>query len=127
MTSKLRVVASLAMVLLSAPLHAEEGPPAALGPPVGEGEARPLRLSLPWDGAAVAVATAAVSLAPLLPVDTGAGWVLDGDFEPYDPRRNRTLLETVFKKLEGLGATPAIPTEVIRIMSDYPGTCRCRS
>ena len=63
----------------------------------------------------------------MLPVDTGAGWVLDGDFEPYDPRRNRTLLETVFKKLEGLGATPAIPAEVIRIMSDYPGTCRCRS
>jgi len=64
----------------------------------------------------------------MLPVDTEAGWVVNGSFEPYEPQRNRDLLETVLKKLEGIGAgAEPLPADVIRKMSDYPGTCSCRS
>ena len=73
MSPKLCVAAVLGVLLSAIPLHAEEPSPA---PPASTSEAaaRTLRLSLPWDGAAVAVSLATVSLAPLLPVDTGSRW-----------------------------------------------------
>ena len=63
----------------------------------------------------------------MLPVDTEAGWVLTGNFEPYDPQKNRLLLESVLRKLENIGETPKITVvDIVRRMSEYPGTCRCR-
>jgi penicillin V acylase-like amidase (Ntn superfamily) len=63
----------------------------------------------------------------MLPVDTGAGRVVNEAFEPYDPQKNRGLLETVLRKLEGPGAAERPPVDVIRKMSEYPATCSCRS
>jgi len=63
----------------------------------------------------------------MLPVDTEAGWVLTENFAPYDPQKNRQLLETVFRKLEGIGKPAEIPAaSLVGKMSEYPATCRCR-
>jgi choloylglycine hydrolase len=63
----------------------------------------------------------------MLPVDTEAGWILTENFAPYDPQKNRRLLETVFRKLEGLGEPSEIPAAgLVGKMSEYPATCRCR-
>lgn len=63
----------------------------------------------------------------MLPVETEAGWVLTGNFEPYDSGKNRLLLETVFRKLTDLGKTAMVPAaDVVRRMAEYPATCRCR-
>ncbi len=64
--------------------------------------------------------------AMMLPVDTEADRVVNGAFEPYDPRKNRGLLETVFLKLSNMGTAPDSPSaDLIRKMSDYPETCAC--
>jgi len=63
----------------------------------------------------------------MLPVDIEAGWVLNENFSPYDPQRNRQLLETVIRKLEGLEEPVEIPADgLVGKMSEYPATCRCR-
>jgi penicillin V acylase-like amidase (Ntn superfamily) len=63
----------------------------------------------------------------MLSVETEAGWVLTANFEPYDPAKNRLLLETVFRKLGDLGGPAAAPAaELVRRMAAYPATCRCR-
>jgi choloylglycine hydrolase len=63
----------------------------------------------------------------MLPVETEAGWVLTGDFVPYDPQKNRLLLERVFRRLESIGERPKISAaDIVRSLSEYPGTCRCR-
>jgi choloylglycine hydrolase len=63
----------------------------------------------------------------MLPIDTEAGWVLTEDFKPYDPQKNRLLLETVFRELGELGETSKISAaDLVRSMSEYPGSCRCR-
>lgn len=63
----------------------------------------------------------------MLPVGTDAGWVLTGNFEPYDGEKNRALLEAVFRGLAGPGAgVPARAVDLVRRMADYPQTCRCR-
>ena len=63
----------------------------------------------------------------MLPVDTEAGWVLNENFSPYDPQRNRQLLETVIRKLEGLEEPVEIPMAgLVGKMSEYPASCRCR-
>ncbi len=79
MPSKPCVVFLLSIALLSGPARAASPslapPPPAPSPPAAVPEAVPSpRLSLPWDGAALAVSVAAVSLAPLLPVDQDARW-----------------------------------------------------
>lgn len=65
--------------------------------------------------------------AQMLSVETEAGWVLTANFEPYDPAKNRLLLDTVFRKLGALGGPAAAPAaELVRRMAEYPATCRCR-
>jgi penicillin V acylase-like amidase (Ntn superfamily) len=63
----------------------------------------------------------------MLPLDTDAGWVMTASFVPYDPQKNRLVLETVFGKLEGPGGwTGLLAPGIVRRMAAYPETCRCR-
>jgi len=63
----------------------------------------------------------------MLPVDTGAGWILTEEFKPYEARANRLLVESVFGQLGGLGELPAgWPDGLAGRMAGYPETCRCR-
>lgn len=62
----------------------------------------------------------------VLPVDTGEGWVLNGEFEPYDAAKNRALLDAVVRQLVESGAVPPVPADVLRRLSEYPATCSCR-
>jgi len=63
----------------------------------------------------------------MLPVDTDAAWLLTGNFVGYDAGKNRSLLESVFRKLTDLGKLDVmIPDEVIDGMARYPESCRCR-
>lgn len=73
MTSKPCLSLGLTLWLLAAPALAQEIPLPAAAPPVAE-DARPLRLSPVWDGAAFVLSSATVALAPLFPVDTTARW-----------------------------------------------------
>jgi membrane-associated phospholipid phosphatase len=82
MTSKPYLWVGLSLLLFSAPLRAEVEPPAPPPRAAVDASVPPLRLSLPWDGATVALATAAVSLGPLLPVDTSTRW--DTQLLPID-------------------------------------------
>ncbi len=63
----------------------------------------------------------------MLPVGTEAGWVLTKNFEPFDARKNRALLEAAFPPLAARGGNgPARPPDLARRMAEYPETCRCR-
>jgi membrane-associated phospholipid phosphatase len=73
MTFRPCVLALLCSLLLSVPAWAEEPSPVVVSQSATD-ESPSLRLSLPWDGAAVVAATAAISLAPLLPVDQTTRW-----------------------------------------------------
>lgn len=63
----------------------------------------------------------------MLPVDTEAVRSVSRDFMPYDPERNHALLETVFRRLQDLGErAQSAADDLVRRMSAYPETCRCR-
>ena len=67
------------------------------------------------------------SPALMQPVDTEAVRNLSRNFIPYDPGKNRSLLEAVFDRLKDLGELNELPVSgLIREMSAYPETCRCR-
>jgi penicillin V acylase-like amidase (Ntn superfamily) len=62
----------------------------------------------------------------MLPVGTEASWDLAGDFKPYDPDRNRSLLEDVFKKLVAAGEMAAPPpADLVGKLAAYPDSCLC--
>jgi len=62
----------------------------------------------------------------MLPVGTEASWDLSEDFKPYDPARNRALLESVFKKLVEAGVMSAAPPAgLVGKLADYPDACLC--
>jgi membrane-associated phospholipid phosphatase len=64
-----RLLASAVLILsVASPARAQEATEAATD------TAQPLRLSLAWDGAALAASTAAVGLSYLIPVDTSTRW-----------------------------------------------------
>jgi len=61
------------------------------------------------------------------PVDTEASRNLSRSFAEYDPEQNRSLLNSVFGKLKDLGElAEAAADDLVRRMSGYPETCRCR-
>ncbi len=63
----------------------------------------------------------------MLPVDTEAVRSVSRDFLPYDPDKNRSLLETVLGRLDDLGELTSIAMDdLVRELSTYPETCRCR-
>lgn len=63
----------------------------------------------------------------MLPVDTDMARNLSRNFAAYDPEKNRSLLDSVFRRLKDLGELTALPADdLARKMSDYPDTCRCR-
>ena len=62
----------------------------------------------------------------MLPVGTEGSWDLSEDFKPYDPDRNRALLESVFEPYAETGdAAMAPPDGLVEKLAAYPDACLC--
>jgi penicillin V acylase-like amidase (Ntn superfamily) len=62
----------------------------------------------------------------MVAVNTEAGGNLSRSLTGYDPSKNQQLLESVFRQLQSLGELETPTENIIRNMSDFPATCRCR-